>query len=119
MYTCVRCALTYPYYNECNFLWNYAQQDLNVFLLAHRIYFKLKILHIHIYVTDSFYVYDTVTVSFIVVMSASGMLMYPGYLIKFPPFIILTQCASVLYGLISQTNWMYVTFLQLVFGIGI
>ena len=46
---------------------------------------------------------------FIVVLSAAGVLTHPGYLIRSPPDVSLTQY-SVFCGHIPQTNRMYVDF---------
>ena len=48
---------------------------------------------------------------FIVIVSTIELLMYPGYLIKFPPDILLTQCDDVSCSLMSHTDHINVAFI--------
>ena len=71
---------------------------------------KVKIFHIHTHVSTHFFGYYYVPISFISIMSTIRVLMYPGYLIKFPPAISLTWCVPVFWGLMSHTDWIFIYF---------
>ena len=66
--------------------------------------------HIHTHVSAHFFGYYYVPISFISIMSTIRVLMYPGYLIKFPPAISLTWCVPVFWGLMSHTDLVFITF---------
>ena len=48
---------------------------------------------------------------FIVALYSIGVMLSPGYLIRFNNEISCTHFISVLYGLMSNTAWIYVTFI--------
>ena len=95
---------------KVRFLWYWIHHDLSLFILDHWIYTKGEIPHINTREYDYLFVYDAVTMEFILFISTRGFLIYHVYLVRFKPYISLTQFISVFCSLMSQTSCMYVYF---------